>query len=106
MPKRLLPKINKAGTIKPINGPAIYQGQGCLIHSLMQIISLKIQQTIYRKFDDKHCLFNEELMNNDINAHDEYKPAKPFFKFIAGNRFAQFSSDKSTGNGNQGEGNQ
>ena len=28
MPKVLLPKINKRGTVKPINGPDTYHGQG------------------------------------------------------------------------------
>jgi hypothetical protein len=31
MPKCLLPKINKAGTISPIKVPAMYQGQGEVI---------------------------------------------------------------------------
>jgi hypothetical protein len=34
MPKDLLPMISKVGTVNPINGPATYQGQGCLIHSI------------------------------------------------------------------------
>jgi hypothetical protein len=32
-PNDLLPMINSSGTTNPINGPATYQGQGCLIHS-------------------------------------------------------------------------
>ena len=29
MPNDLLPNNNRAGTVNPISGPAIYQGQGC-----------------------------------------------------------------------------
>jgi hypothetical protein len=32
-PNALLPIISSNGTVSPINGPATYQGQGCLIHS-------------------------------------------------------------------------
>src|SRR6476469_3503635 len=39
MPKRLLPNTSSNGTIKPIRRPVTYQGQGCLINS---IITLKI----------------------------------------------------------------
>ena len=35
MPKDLFPKIKSRGTVKPIKGPDIYQGQGCLIKSIM-----------------------------------------------------------------------
>jgi hypothetical protein len=35
MPKDLLPKINKIGTINPMIGPATYHGQGCLIISMI-----------------------------------------------------------------------
>ena len=35
MPNVLLPDINKAGTIKPIKGPATYQAQGCFKKSIM-----------------------------------------------------------------------
>jgi hypothetical protein len=46
----LFPRINNAGTVSPTNGPAIYQGQGCLINSkismfcfyLMQISTIKM----------------------------------------------------------------
>ena len=38
MPKFLLPKISSAGTVRPTNGPATYQGQGCLINSRISII--------------------------------------------------------------------
>src|SRR5687767_8688583 len=31
IPNDLLPSINNNGTTNPINGPATYQGQGCLI---------------------------------------------------------------------------
>lgn len=30
IPNVLLPNINKAGTVNPINGPATYHDQGCL----------------------------------------------------------------------------
>ena len=33
IPNDLLPNTNSIGTVNPINGPAIYQGQGCLINS-------------------------------------------------------------------------
>src|SRR5690554_2100614 len=33
IPNDLFPKINNAGTVKPIKGPAIYHGQGCFINS-------------------------------------------------------------------------
>jgi hypothetical protein len=50
IPKDLFPSINNAGTVSPTNGPAIYQGQGCLINSkismfviyLMQISTIKM----------------------------------------------------------------
>src|SRR5690606_6315333 len=35
MPKDLLPIIKSAGTVKPINGPATYQGQGCFKNSII-----------------------------------------------------------------------
>lgn len=35
IPKCLLPNISKAGTVSPINGPATYQGHGCLSVSIM-----------------------------------------------------------------------
>src|SRR5690606_12000859 len=35
MPNDLLPIIKSAGTVKPINGPATYQGQGCFINSII-----------------------------------------------------------------------
>ncbi len=35
IPNDLLPKIKSAGTVKPISGPATYQGQGCLKKSNM-----------------------------------------------------------------------
>jgi hypothetical protein len=37
-PKGLLPSINSSGTVNPINGPEIHQGQGCLIKSSISII--------------------------------------------------------------------
>jgi hypothetical protein len=37
IPNALLPSSNKAGTISPISGPATYQGQGCLNHSVKLI---------------------------------------------------------------------
>ena len=42
MPKDLFPKINKAGTVNPINGPATYQAQGCLINSII-LFSCKLK---------------------------------------------------------------
>jgi hypothetical protein len=30
IPNVLFPKINKTGTIKPIKGPEMYQGHGCV----------------------------------------------------------------------------
>src|SRR5215211_2838272 len=33
-PNALFPKSNKTGTINPIKGPAIYQGQGCVKKSI------------------------------------------------------------------------
>jgi hypothetical protein len=38
IPNDLLPNINKAGTVKPIKGPAMYQGQGCFKNSNIIII--------------------------------------------------------------------
>ena len=40
IPNVLLPIISKPGTINPINGPATYQGQGCLIKSIILILFL------------------------------------------------------------------
>jgi hypothetical protein len=34
IPNYLLPMISKVGTFSPINGPATYHGQGCLIQSM------------------------------------------------------------------------
>jgi hypothetical protein len=36
IPKCLLPKINNAGTIKPMIAPATYQVQGCLKNSIIK----------------------------------------------------------------------
>ena len=33
IPKALFPIINNIGTVKPMSGPAMYQGQGCRIVS-------------------------------------------------------------------------
>ena len=43
MPKVLLPKINNKGTVSPISGPATYHGQGCLIHSMKDIVKNLVQ---------------------------------------------------------------
>src|SRR5690554_1799219 len=43
IPKDLFPSSNNAGTVKPTKGPAIYQGQGCLINSNMIISYLDKQ---------------------------------------------------------------
>src|SRR5690606_34945949 len=40
IPKLLFPKINNAGTVKPINGPAMYHGQGCFKNSIIFCYSL------------------------------------------------------------------
>jgi len=40
IPKALFPNNNKAGTIRPIKGPAIYQGQGCFKYSIKSIDKL------------------------------------------------------------------
>ena len=37
IPKDLLPMIRSTGTVKPISGPATYQGQGCFIISINDI---------------------------------------------------------------------
>src|SRR5690606_2924434 len=42
IPKDLLPIIKSAGTVKPINGPATYHGQGCFINSII-LFSLKLK---------------------------------------------------------------
>ncbi|MGN6531513.1 MAG: hypothetical protein ACTHK0_07150, partial [Ginsengibacter sp.] len=39
-PSLLFPIINNKGTVSPINGPATYQGQGCLRNSIMMSIYL------------------------------------------------------------------
>jgi hypothetical protein len=42
--------INKAGTVSPTNGPAIYQGQGSLINSkISMFIFLIIQRLNFKK---------------------------------------------------------
>src|SRR5690606_32479436 len=40
IPNDLFPKINNAGTVKPISGPATYQGHGCLINSIIILFYL------------------------------------------------------------------
>ena len=40
MPNVLFPKISKVGTMRPIKGPATYQGQGCLTSSIKFIITI------------------------------------------------------------------
>jgi hypothetical protein len=42
IPKVLFPKINKIGTVKPIKGPATYQGHGFFNNSIMLSISIYI----------------------------------------------------------------
>ena len=54
MPKDLLPMINNVGTVNPISGPAIYQGQGCFIHSSI-IIIIKSVSLKFAKFYNKTC---------------------------------------------------
>jgi hypothetical protein len=41
-PKDLFPESNNTGTINPIKGPAIYQGQGCLNQSIIFQIFLRM----------------------------------------------------------------
>jgi len=38
MPNDLLPIIKSVGTVKPINGPATYQAQGCFRNSIICFI--------------------------------------------------------------------
>lgn len=38
-PKGLLPNINNTGTVNPINGPEIHQGQGCLKNSITLLLA-------------------------------------------------------------------
>ena len=52
-PNDLLPTNSKAGTVNPINIPATYQGQGCLIIS--NIIILQFNSPV-REFSN-FCLF-------------------------------------------------
>ncbi len=40
IPNDLLPIINNTGTVNPINGPAMYHGQGCFIQSKIFIKNL------------------------------------------------------------------
>jgi hypothetical protein len=49
IPNVLLPSISKSGTVKPINGPATHQGQGCFMISMKCIyreILGKVQKNI------------------------------------------------------------
>jgi hypothetical protein len=55
IPKVLFPKINKAGTINPINGPATYQGQGCLINSITVMLK-------YFIYVSKNAFFQRSIM--------------------------------------------
>lgn len=50
IPKDLLPIINNTGTVNPINGPVIYQDQGCLIQSKIFIYVFLI------KFYPEFCI--------------------------------------------------
>lgn len=45
IPKDLFPIINSAGTVKPINGPATYQGQGCFINSIIFVLLIFVNQS-------------------------------------------------------------
>jgi hypothetical protein len=40
IPKDLLPRMSSRGTVSPINGPAMYQGQGCEMNSKISIIDI------------------------------------------------------------------
>src|SRR5690606_17057479 len=44
MPNDLLPIIKSTGTVKPISGPATYQGQGCFINSIIFILLVFVNQ--------------------------------------------------------------
>lgn len=44
IPKDLLPIIKSTGTVKPINGPATYQGQGYFINSIIFILLVFVNQ--------------------------------------------------------------
>lgn len=50
IPKDLFPRMSKAGTVSPINGPAIYHGQGSFMISTTGII-LKLYIQIDYLFD-------------------------------------------------------
>jgi hypothetical protein len=41
--------INKAGTVSPTKGPAMYQGQGCLINSKISIFVVLLMQICFFK---------------------------------------------------------
>ena len=43
MPNDLLPIISSAGTVKPISGPATYQGQGCFSNSIIIVVLLRFR---------------------------------------------------------------
>src|SRR5437868_6711588 len=60
MPKSLLPRINSNGTIKPINGPETYQGQGCLIISIIRLI-LQLKVNRYYLFNSSAILLIIEI---------------------------------------------
>ena len=47
IPKDLLPINNNIGTVRPIIGPAMYQGHGFLINSMISIVKIKVLSTIY-----------------------------------------------------------
>jgi hypothetical protein len=42
MPNDLLPNNNRAGTVSPINGPAIYQGHGCERNSIILVVFILV----------------------------------------------------------------
>src|SRR5690554_5311288 len=44
IPNDLFPKINNAGTVKPISGPATYHAQGCFINSIIFTLSICVNQ--------------------------------------------------------------
>ena len=52
MPKVLLPRISNSGTIKPTNGPAIYQGIGCFkISNILRCLSIFFRLSLRSGFE-------------------------------------------------------
>ena len=92
-PNDLLPSNNKAGTISPIKGPAMYHGQGSLNHEGMFIVCF-IKYTIK---------LQEKFFQDYINSHDQNEPSESFFQRVSWNFIGKTATNENTGYSQDGK---